>query len=158
MTRPIPDGYHSVTPSFSFKDCKKAIEFYKKALDAKVIEEHPGPGGKGTMHAVIQIGNSRIMMGDEQPGMSCPSAETLGNSPISIFVYVEDVDAAFKKAVTAGGEVLMPVADMFWGDRCGNFKDPFGYTWMIATHKRDLTKEEIARGAQEFFAQMGKKP
>lgn len=109
------------------------------------------------MHATIQIGDSIIMMGDEMPGMSSKSAETLGHCPISLFVYVPDADATFKQAIAAGATVIYPVAEMFWGDRAGNLKDPFGYQWMIATHKRDMSKDEIRQEAQTFFAQMAKK-
>lgn len=155
MAKPIPEGYHAVTPSFMFKDSEKAIEFYKKAFQAKVRDLLPSPTGRGIMHATIQIGNSIVMMGDEMPG--CKSAETTGGSPISLYVYVPDVDAVFNQAVAAGGTVVMPVADMFWGDRAGNIKDPFGYSWMIATHTQDLTNDEIRKGAEAFFAQMAKK-
>ena len=159
MTKPIPEGYHSVTPSFTFKDSRKAIEFYKKAFGAKVLDLMPDPSGRRTMHATIQIGNSMVMMGDEMPGSEncAKSAETLGSSPISLYVYVPDADQAFKQAVAAGATATMPVADMFWGDRCGSLKDPFGYTWMIGTHKQDLTNDQIQKGAEAFFAQMSKK-
>ena len=158
MTKPIPDGYHAVTPSFTFKDSKKAIDFYKRAFGAKVLDVMPDPSGRRIMHATIQIGNSIVMMGDEMPGAeNCmKSAETLGSSPISLCIYVADADAAFKQAVAAGGTVTMPVADMFWGGRCGSLKDPFGYSWMIATHKKDLTNDEIQKGAESFFASMAK--
>ena len=109
------------------------------------------------MHATIQIGNSIFMMGDEMPGGGCKSAETLGESPISLYIYTEDADAMFKQAVGAGATVVMPIGDMFWGDRAGTVKDPFGYSWMIATHKRDLSQDEMRKGAEAFFAQMGKK-
>ena len=159
MAKPIPEGYHTITPSFTFKDSKKAIEFYKKAFGAKVIDLMPDPTGRRTMHATLQIGNSIVMMGDEMPGAEncAKSAETLGNSPISIYVYVPNVDQAFKQAVAAGGTEIMPAADMFWGDRAGTLKDPFGYQWMIATHKQDLTNDQIQKGAEAFFAQMAKK-
>ena len=157
MTKPNPEGYHSVTASFTFKDSKKALDFYQKAFGAKVLDLMKSPDGQGIMHATMQIGNSIMMMGDEKPGMSCQSAETLGSSPISLYVYVPDADAAFKKATAAGGTVVMPIGDMFWGDRAGTIKDPFGYTWMIATHKQDLTNDQIQKGAEAFFAQMGKK-
>ena len=155
MVKSIPDGYQSVTPSLTFKDSQKALEFYKKSFGAKVLDFLPSPTGHGIMHATMQIGNSIIMMGDEMP--QCKSAETLGSCPISLYIYVPDADAAFKQAVAAGATAVMPVADMFWGDRAGNLKDPFGYAWMVATHKKDLTQEEITKGAQEFFAQMAKK-
>ena len=158
MAKSIPEGYHSVTPSFTFKDSQKAIDFYKKAFSAKVLDLMPDPSGRRIMHATIQIGNSIVMMGDEMPSAeNCmKSAETLGSSPISLYIFVPDADAAFKQAVAAGGTVTMPVADMFWGDRCGSLKDPFGYSWMIATHKQDLTNNEIQRGAEAFFASMAK--
>ena len=157
QVKAIPEGFHSVTPSFTFKDSKKVIEFYKKAFGAKALDVVPSLDGKGTMHATIQIGDSIIMMGDERPGQSCQSAETLGTSPVSLYLYVPNADAVFKQAVEAGGTVVMPVAEMFWGDRGGSLKDPFGYSWIIATHTRDLTKDEVRQGAEAFFAQMAKK-
>ena len=158
MIQPIPDGYHTITPSFTFKDSQTAIAFYQRAFSAKVLDLLPHLSGRGVMHATIQIGNSIVMMGDEMPGAeNCPkSAETLGTSPISFYVYVPDVDVMFKQAVAAGGTATMPVTEMFWGDRAGQMKDPFGYLWMIATHKQDLTPDEIQEGAQAFFAKAGK--
>lgn len=158
MSQPIPDGYHSITPSFTFKDSRKAIEFYRSAFNAEVVDLLPNPTGLGTMHATIKIGNSIVMMGDEMPGVEncAKGAETVGTSPISLYVYVSDVDATFEKAVAAGGTETMPVSDAFWGDRIGQIRDPFGYSWMIATHKRDLTQDEIRQGAEAFFAQMAK--
>ena len=151
MAKPIPDGFRAVTPSLVLKDTQQAIEFYQRAFNAKLIDSFPSLDGKGIMHAVIQIGDSFIMMGDEMgPGKS---AETLGGSPMSLFVYVADADTTFNQALSAGATVTMPVADMFWGDRCGNVKDPFGYEWMIGTHKKDMSKEEIQEAAKEFFAQ-----
>ena len=159
MAKQVPEGYYTVTPSFTFKDSRKAIEFYKKAFGAKVLDLMMDPGGRRTMHATIQIGNSIVMMGDEMPGAEncAKSAETLGTCPISLYVYLSDADAAFKQAVAAGGTVIMPVADMFWGDRAGTLRDPFGYQWMIATHKQDLTNDQIQKGAEAFFASMAKK-
>ncbi len=133
------------------------MDFYKKAFGAKVLDVFPSPLGRGIMRATIQIGDSIVMMGDESPGMSCKSAETLGGSPISFFIYVPNADAAFKQAVAAGCTTAMPVADMFWGDRAGTVQDPFGYSWMIATHTQDLTQEQIRKGGEAFFAQMAKK-
>ena len=158
MAKPIPDGYHSVTPSLTMKDSQKAIDFYKKAFSAKVLDVFSNLTGKGIMHATIQIGNSILMMGDEMPSNEkcAKSAETVGTCPISLFVYVQDADASFKQAVSAGCTVNMPVMDMFWGDRAGSLKDPFGYSWMIATHKRDMNKDEIKKEAEAFFAQMAK--
>jgi len=157
MTKPIPDGYRTLTPSFAFKDSQKAIDFYKKAFGATVLDLFPSLTGKGIMHASLKIGDSIIMLGDEMPGGGCKSAETLGESPISLFIYVPNADEAQKQAIAAGGKEVMPVAEMFWGDRAGHIKDPFGYQWMIATHTRDLSKDEIRKGAEAFFAQMAKK-
>ena len=109
------------------------------------------------MHATMKIGDSLFMLGDEMAGGGCKSAETLGACPVSLLVYVPDADAVFKKAVAAGATATMPMADMFWGDRAGNLKDPFGYSWMIATHTKDLNKDEIKKGAEAFFAQFPKK-
>ena len=157
MVQPIPAGYHAVSPSFTFKDSQKAIDFYKKAFNASVLGTFPNPSGSGIMHATIQIGDSILMMGDEAPGMSCQSAETMGGSPMGLFLYVKDADATFKQAVAAGAKSTMPVADMFWGDRAGNLVDPFGYSWMIATHTQDLSPEQIRKNAEAFFASMAKK-
>ena len=157
MTKPIPEGFHSVTPVFVFKDARKAIDFYKMAFNAKELSAMPGPDGKGIMHAEIQIGDSIIMLSDEFPGQSCKCAESLGGSPISFYLYVENVDSAFSRAVEAGATVQMPVQDMFWGDRVGSVKDSFGYSWMLGTHMKDLSEEEIAQGAKAAFAQMSEK-
>ena len=150
MTQPIPQGYRTITPSLTFKDSQKAIDFYKKAFDAKLLDFMPNLNGRGVMHATMQIGDSIFMMGDEMP--KCKSAESMGGSPTSLYLYVKDADAVFKQAVSAGAVVTMPMMDMFWGDRAGNIQDPFGYTWMIATHTRDLTQAEIKKGAEDFFA------
>jgi len=154
MAQAIPQGYRSLTPSLTFKDSGKAIDFYKRAFGAQVLDFLPNPSGQGVMHATLQIGDSIIMLGDEMP--NCKSAETLGGCPMSLYLYVADADAAFKQAVAAGASITLPVMDMFWGDRAGNIKDPFGYVWMIATHKQDLTQEQITKGALEFFAKMAK--
>ncbi len=157
MTKAIPEKFHSVTPIFMFKDAGKAIEFYKRAFGAQERYSMPGPDGKGVMHAEIMIGDSVIMMGEENPQQPCKSAETLGSSPVSFYIYLENVDEAFNTALAAGARALMPVQDMFWGDRAGMVQDPFGYSWWIGTHTRDLTPEEIREGAQAAFAQMEKK-
>ena len=150
MIKAIPEGYHSLTPSLIVKDARQAIDFYKKALGAKEKMVMPNPTGKGIMHAEILIGDSPLMLGEESPQCPSRSAETLGESPVTFLVYVRDVDTAFQQAVDAGATVVRPVEEMFWGDRAGNVKDPFGYIWMLATHTRDLTPAEIDRGAKEF--------
>ncbi|BCS54361.1 VOC family protein [Geobacter sp. SVR] len=157
MAHPIPEGYHSVTPIFVFKDARKAIDFYKRAFGAEERFVMPGPEGTGIMHAELKVGDSIIMMGEEHPQQACKSAETLGSSPVGFYLYVENVDAAFRRAVESGATVQMPVEEMFWGDRAGSVNDPFGYNWMLATHTRDLTPEEIREGAKEAFAKMAGK-
>jgi len=157
MTKAIPEGFHSVTPMFVFKDARKAIEFYKRAFGAQERFAMPGPDGKGVMHAEVRIGTSIIMMGEENPQQPCKSAETIGGSPVSFYIYLENVDEAFRIALEAGAEARMPVEDMFWGDRVGTVQDPFGYNWTLATHIKDLTPQEIQQGAQAAFAQMGRK-
>jgi PhnB protein len=147
----IPEGYTSVTPSLCMRDSSRAIEFYKNALGAKERMRMPGPDGK-VMHAEIQIGNSIVMMNDEIMGSR--SAETQGGSPVSFYIYVEDVDSAHKKAISAGGKEVTPPTDMFWGDRMSNFKDPFGYSWSLASHTKDMTPEEMKKGSEAFMKQM----
>jgi len=147
----IPEGYTTVTPSITLRDGMKAIEFYKNALGAQERAIARGPDGK-IMHAEIQIGNSIVMLNEEVMGSR--SAETIGGSPVSFYLYVEDVDSAFQRAIGAGGKSTMPVSDMFWGDRMGNFTDPFGLNWTLATHVKDVTPEEMKRGQEEFMKQM----
>ncbi len=142
---------------FMYKDARKAIEFYKKAFGAVERFAMPGPDGKGVMHAELLIGNSIIMMGEENSQAPCKSAETLGCSPVSFYIYVENVDEAFQRAVEAGVRVRMSVQEMFWGDRVGNVQDPFGYSWWLATHTRDLTPEELKEGAEAALAHMAGK-
>ena len=157
MTQAIPEGFHTVTPIFVFKDVRKAIEFYRRAFGAEELFIMPGPDGKGVMHAEVRIGNSIIMMGEENPQEPCKSAETIGGSPVGFYIYLENVDEAFGTALAAGAQARMPVQDMFWGDRMGTVQDPFGYNWSLATHAKDLTQQEIQEGAQAFFAQMARK-
>jgi len=149
--KPIPDGYHTVTAHITVNDGNKAIDFYKKAFGAKEIYRMPGPGGK-VMHAEIQIGDSIIMLNDEFPDMGgARSAKAIGDSAVTLNLYVPDVDKVYNQAVASGATATMPVADMFWGDRYGKLKDPFGHHWSIATHKEDVTPEEIMkRAAAEF--------
>lgn len=152
MTKQIPEGFHAVTPVIVLKDSRKAIDFYKKAFGAVEKCVMPGPGGKGVMHAELTIGDSTIMLGDENPNCASKSAEKLGGSPVSFYLYVNDVDAAFRRALAVGGISKMPVQDMFWGDRVGSVDDPFGHSWMLATHIADVSPEEMARGAEAAFA------
>ncbi len=153
MGKWIPEGFQSVTPMLLYKDVRKAIDFYKRALGAEELLVMPGPDGKGVMHAEIRIGSSIIMMGEENPQEVCKSAETMGGSPVGLYVYLEDVDEAFKRVLGAGAVTRMAVMDMFWGDRAGTVQDPFGYAWTLATHIKDLTPEEIQKGAEAFLAE-----
>jgi len=155
MAKPIPDGYHTVTPSLTVKNGAEAIEFYKRALGAKELMRLSSPDGKHLMHAEIEVGNSRVMLADESPEMGCQAPVTVGAVSSSLYVYVEDVDKAFQRAVEAGAKGLMPPTDMFWGDRFGQVEDPSGHRWGLATHKEDPSSEEMARRQKEFFAQMG---
>lgn len=149
--RSIPEGYATITPVLTLPDASKGIEFYKRAFAAEELFRMPGPDGK-IMHAELKIGTSRIMLGEEAPERDCHSPQGLGGTPVQFYVYVEDVDAAFKKAVAAGAKETMPVADMFWGDRLGTLVDPFGHKWSLATHKADLTPEQLEKGQREWLA------
>ncbi len=145
--QPIPAGYHTVTPYLVCRGAASAIDFYKRAFGAKEKMRMPGPSGK-VAHAEIQIGDSRVMLGDEALETGAKSPETLGGSGASVLLYVKNVDAVADKAIAAGATVVMPVQDMFWGDRYGKLKDPFGHEWSIATHKEDLTAKQMAKRAQ----------
>lgn len=144
--KPIPDGYHSVTPYLIVSAAADAIDFYKKAFGAVELMRMPAPGGK-VGHAEIKIGDSAIMLADEFPEMGYKSPQTLGGSPVSIMIYVADVDAVFSRAIAAGGREQRPVKDQFYGDRSGTLEDPFGHVWHIATHKEDVSAEEMERRA-----------
>jgi PhnB protein len=146
--KPVPTGYHTVTPYLTVNDGAGALAFYKRAFGARETERMPGPCGK-LMHAEIRLGDSVVMLSDELPGTStCKAPTSLGGTTGALFLYVRDVDAAFKRAVDAGCKVLMAVTDMFWGDRFGKLEDPFGNQWGLATHQEDVSPAEMARRAQ----------
>jgi uncharacterized glyoxalase superfamily protein PhnB len=147
----VPAGYHSITPQLTLDNAAQTIEWYKTALGAQEVSRSVGPDGK-IMHAEITIGDSRLMMNDVMMEGKGPKA--LGGSPASFWLYVENSDALFDRAVRAGATVQVPMGDQFWGDRGGAVADPAGYTWWIATRKEDLTQEEIQQRAAEFFKQM----
>lgn len=151
---PIPDGCNSVNTYLIVKDGQAAIDFYQKAFGATVGCILPMPGGQGIMHAEVRIGNSTVMLGEENPQWGSKSPETLGGSPVSMHIYLPDVDAAFQKAIDAGCTEVSPVKDMFWGDRCGKVADPFGYQWGLATHIEEVTEDEMQKRAVEWFASM----
>ncbi len=144
--KPVPEGYHTVTPYLIVHDAAGAIDFYKTAFGATELFRLAGPGGK-VGHAEIMIGDSHIMLADEHPEMGARSPRSIGGSPISMLVYVENVDVFFNHAVEAGAKVVRPIANMFYGDRTGGLEDPYGYQWYIATHIEDLTPEELQRRA-----------
>lgn len=141
--KPIPEGYHSVTPYLIIKGAADAIEFYKKAFGATELFRMAHEGKVG--HAEIKIGNSPIMLADEHPAMGYVSPKTLGGTPVSILIYVEDVDTTFNQAIKSGGVQQKPLQDQFYGDRSGTLTDPFGHVWTVATHKEDVAPEEMEK-------------
>ena len=154
---PVPKGYHAVTAYLSIRGAAQAIDFYKRAFGAKELGAMYMPDGQKLMHAEIQIGDSRIMLGEESPEMGAVSPQTLGGTPVTLNLYVEDCDASFKRAVDAGATPKMPPTDMFWGDRYGKVVDPFGHGWGILTHIEDVNEAEMGRRAQEWMSTMAKK-
>ncbi len=150
--KPIPDGYHSITPYLIIKGAAAALEFYQGAFGAAEVLRLPGPEGK-IMHAEIKIGDSHVMLADEFPEMGIVSPTTVGNSPVGILLYTEDADTMFDKAIELGATEKKPLADQFYGDRSGTVVDPFGHVWTIATHVEDVPPEEIDRRFQEQMKQ-----
>jgi PhnB protein len=151
----IPKGFHAITPHLVCRNAKKAIEFYQKAFGAQNLRTHTMPDGS-IMHAELKIGDSIFMLGEEFPDWGVLSPQSLGNSTVVLHIYSEDVDSAFQKAVSAGCTATMPVADQFWGDRYGQILDPFGHRWSIATHKEDLSEEEIEKRGRVAMEEMSK--
>jgi PhnB protein len=150
-TQPIPEGYHTVTPYLAVEDATEAIEYYTKAFGAKERVRMETPDGK-VGHAELEVGDSLVMLSDPFPQASTKPPNELGGTTVSVFMYVEDVDAVVKQAVDAGATVTMEVADQFWGDRFGSVKDPFGHLWSIATHVEDVPPEEMAERAKAAMA------
>jgi PhnB protein len=155
----VPAGHHTLTPQLILDNAAQAIEWYKQALGAEEVARFPGPDGK-IMHAEIRIGNSLIMLNDEMGGGRSP--KTIGGSPVTLWLYVEDCDALFNRAVAAGATVAQgpmgQLMDQFWGDRTGTIKDPHGYQWTIATRKEDLTPDELRQRGDEFFKKFAPQP
>ncbi|ACJ18555.1 Dot/Icm type IV secretion system effector PhnB [Coxiella burnetii] len=147
----IPPGYHSITPYLFVNEATKVIEYYKKAFGAEEEMRMEMPGGK-IGHAELKIGDSKIMLADEFPEMGARSPRTYGGSPVTIHLYVEDVDKTAQQAVNAGGKLKGKVENQFYGDRSGTLEDPFGHTWNISTHIEDLSDEEIRKRAAELFS------
>ncbi len=153
QVRPIPQGFHSVTPYLTVNDAARAIDFYKRAFGAQELNRMDAPGGK-IGHAEIKIGDSIIMLADEMPGTNTRSPQSVGSTTGGVYLYVENADAVFNQAVSAGAHVEAPLTDMFWGDSYGRLKDPFGHSWSVATHKEDVAPAEMSKRMQEFAAKM----
>ena len=151
---PIPEGYHSLTPYLAVEDASRAIEFYKEAFGAEEVVRMPGPDGS-VAHAELQIGDSKLMLSDPFPQSNVRPPTERGGPTASVFMYVEDVDATFEQAQKAGATVVSELEDMFWGDRFGTLADPFGQVWSVATHKEDLSEEEMAERSKAAMAEMG---
>ena len=149
----IPTGYRSVTPAIIVRDAAAAIEFYTRAFGAEEVSRMPGPGGT-IMHAEIRIGDSMVMLGEENEEWGSRSPLSTNGNPGSLHLYVDDADAAFARALEAGATVRMPLGDAFWGDRYGKVIDPFGHEWGLATHVKDMTDDEIQRAGEAWMAQM----
>ena len=148
--RPIPEGYHTLTAALAIEGAAQAIDFYVRAFGAHEHGRMMGPDGQTVWHAELQIGDSRLMLGDAMPEMGARGPADLGGSPVTLHLYVEDADAVFQRAVEAGATVIQPLADAFWGDRYGRLQDPFGHQWSIASHIEDLSDEEMRRRAEAF--------
>jgi len=155
-TKIIPEGYHSINSYLVVRNAAKAIDFYKKAFRAEERFRMHGPDSRTIMHADLKIGDSIFMLTEESTEMKALSPESIGGSPVSLYVYVKDVDAVFNQAVSEGATVLYPVRDQFYGDRSGYLKDPFGHLWSLATHKKDLSLDEIKNAGEEYFEEMSK--
>lgn len=152
--KPIPDGFHTLTPYLSVKGAAQAIDFYKRAFGAKERFRMPGPDGKTLGHAEVVIGDSILMLADEFPQCGNMSPQSLKGTSVSLLIYVEDVDSAFKRAVDAGGKVLMPVENKFYGERSGCLEDPFGHHWTLMTHVEDVPPDEMKKRMKDFAAKM----
>lgn len=153
--KPIPNGYHAITPYLALRDAARAIEFYKKAFGATELMRIAAPNGR-VGHAELKIGDSIIMMADEHPEMGSRAPQTVGGSPVSLMLYVENVDAVTDRALTAGAKLTHAVEDKFYGDRSGTVTDPFGHVWHISTHKEDVPPDELRRRAEAFMSQAAK--
>lgn len=151
QVRPIPEGFHTVTPHLVCAGAAEAIEFYKKAFGAVEVGRMPSPDGK-IMHASLRIGDSPLMLADEFPDYGSLGPLALKGTPVVVHLYVNDVDAVFAQAIAAGAKPIMPPAEMFWGDRYGQLADPFGHRWSIATHTRDMTPEQMREEFQKMMA------
>ena len=147
----VPKGHHTVTPHLIVNRASEAIDFYKKAFGATEVSRHTGPDGK-IMHAEVQIGDSRVMLGDEMPEMGAKSPRALGGTPVGLFLYINDVDRLWKQATGAGAKEVQPLLNQFWGDRAGCVEDPYGHRWWLSQHIEDLSDEDLGKRAKAAFA------
>jgi PhnB protein len=154
--KPVPEGFHTATPTLIVRNAAEAIEFYKSVFDAEERMRMPSPDGK-IMHAELKIGDSIIFLSDEFPNMGGKSPQTLGGHSGGVYLYVPDVDDVFQRALDAGAKTAMPVSDMVWGDRYGTLIDPFGHSWGVSTHVEDVSEEEMGKRAEAFYAEMAQK-
>jgi uncharacterized glyoxalase superfamily protein PhnB len=152
QVKPIPDYFHSLTPVLSVRGAAAAIEFYKNAFHARELMRQTGPAGR-VVRAELRIGDSIFMVAEESAEDGCLSPAALGGTPLGLYLYVADADAAFDRARSAGAKVKKPLRDMFWGDRCGQLSDPFGHVWTVATRREDLTPQQIRERAEKCFSQ-----
>ena len=157
QVKAIPEGYHSVTPYLSIVGAAQAIDFYKKAFGAQELYRMPGPDGK-VGHAEIQIGDSRVMLADEEPSMGSFGPKSIGGTPVGLLIYLENVDKVFEQAIAAGSKVLKPLKDQFYGDRSGSLEDPFGHKWHLATHMEDVAPDEMGRRLKEVMEKQALEP
>jgi len=153
QVKPIPQGFRTVTPYLTLSDAARALDFYKRAFGAQEVMRMDGPGGK-IGHAEIKIGDSMIMLADEMPGSACRSPQSLSGTTAGVLLYVENADAFFNQAVSAGAQVESPLADMFWGDRYGRLKDPFGHSWSVATHIEDVAPADMSKRMKDAMSKM----
>lgn len=154
--KPIPEGFSTITPSLTVKDATQAIDFYKQAFGAEVKNVHPTEDGK-VANAALKVGDSMLMLSDEFPGSGFHAPEAGSSHSVILRIYVENADETFNRAVSAGATATMPMMDAFWGDRYGQFRDPFGHYWSVATRKEDLSEKEIEKRGKEAFAEMANK-
>jgi uncharacterized glyoxalase superfamily protein PhnB len=151
--KPVPEGYHTLSPHLVVHNCPAALEFYAKGLGARELRRHAEPGGR-ILHAEMQIGDSRFFLNDEFPEMGAKGPLSLGGTPVTLHLFVEDCDKLFQQAVSAGAKVAMPLADQFWGDRYGIVTDPFGHNWSIASHVKDISPAELEAATAEVMKSM----
>jgi PhnB protein len=154
MVKAIPERFHSITPYLTVNNAAAAIDFYKRAFEAKETTRLYGPDGKSIINAELKIGDSIVLLSDEFPHEGSRSPSSIGGTAVTLHIYTDDADRVFNQAVSAGATVVMPLMDAFWGDRYGQLKDPFGHVWSIATHKQDLSPEEIQRAGESVMKEM----